>query len=52
MLGRLFGTDRTLLGDDLVRWFIAVSVMLTCLGMYVISIGLSVVAWFFTDAVP
>ena len=36
MLGRLFGTDRRLLGDDLVRWFIAVSVTLTCLGTYVI----------------
>lgn len=51
MLGRLFGTDRTLLGDDLARWFIAVSVTRTYLGIYAISIGLSVVAWFFTDAV-
>lgn len=51
LFGKMFGTNRTLLGDDLARWFIAVSVTLTCLGMYVISIGLSVVAWFFTDAV-
>lgn len=51
LFGRMFGTDRTLFGDDLVRWFIAVSVTLTCLGIYATSMGLSVVAWFFTDAV-
>lgn len=51
LFGRMFGTDRTLFGDDLARWFIAVIVTLTCLGIYATSMGLSVVAWFFTDAV-
>lgn len=51
LFGRMFGTDRELFGDDLARWFIAVSVTLTFLGIYATSMGLSVVAWFFTDAV-
>lgn len=51
LFGRMFGTDRALFGDDLARRFIAVIVTLTCLGIYAISMGLSVVAWFFTDAV-
>lgn len=51
LFGKMFGTDRTLFGDDLARWFIAVSVTLTFLGICATSMGLSVVAWFFTDAV-
>ena len=51
LFGKMFGTDRMLLGDDLARRFIAVSVTLTCLGIYATSMGLSVVAWFCTDAV-